>query len=391
MFFRFGAVLVFVVTLVAAWILGGWVGYRQVEQESLVESFRYRQLVANELNRYLPIPELMAQHPLLAAALSAPDDAGVILRANEEMQRMAIIVGSSDVYLMDVSGLTIAANNYQQAGSFVGRNFGFRPYFYEAIEQDDSAIYFALGSTSRVRGLYFSHPVSNGRGQVLGVIAVKVLVHDLESQWARPASRREAEMVVLDAAGVSFLASRPRWLFRDFTGSDTPPPGAASRRRYPERGLEPVQLDYLDKPWGLSGQSGILRIRENGGGHEYLSVRTPLPRMDWALQVMVSTQSVVWTRLGFLLGGLAFYLSVLLTWLYLRERTSDLERSNQQLLDEIEQRERAQTELRDTQQELIQAAKLAVLGQMSAKRPQAYTSQAPTRRGAARRCAWGCP
>ena len=111
MFFRFGAVLVFVVVLLTAWILGGWVGYRQVEQESLVESFRYRQLVANELNRYLPIPELMAEHPLLATALSMPDNTGVILQANEQMQRMATIVGSSDVYLMDMSGLTIAANN----------------------------------------------------------------------------------------------------------------------------------------------------------------------------------------------------------------------------------------------------------------------------------------
>ncbi|MEH6355262.1 MAG: ATP-binding protein [Marinobacter sp.] len=387
MFFRFGAVLVFLVVLATAWVLGGWVGYRQVEQESLVESFRYRQLVANELSSYLPIPELMAEHPLLATALSAPDNTNVILQANEEMQRMATIVGSSDVYLMDMSGLTIAANNYQQAGSFVGRNFSFRPYFYEAIERNGSAIYFALGYTSGVRGLYFSHPVRDERSQVLGVVAVKVLVHELESQWIRPASRREAEMLVLDAAGVSFLSSQPRWLYRDFTGSDSPAPGEASRRRYPERDLEPVQLDYLDKPWGLSGQSGTVRIRENGGGHEYLSVRTPLPRMDWTLQVMVSTQSVIWTRLGFVLGGIAFYLGVLLTWLYLRERyrreaelalrgeqlelnvaerTADLERSNQMLVEEIQQREQAQTDLRETQQELIQAAKLAVLGQMSA-------------------------
>lgn len=387
MFFRFGAVLVFVVVLAAAWILGGWVGYRQVEQESLVESFRYRQLVANELNRYLPIPELMAEHPLLATALSAPDNMDVILQANEEMQRMATIVGGSDVYLMDMSGLTIAANNYKQAGSFVGRNFSFRPYFFEAIEIGGSAIYFALGSTSGVRGLYFSHPVRDEQGQVLGVVAVKVLVDELESQWVRPSLRREAEMLVLDTAGVSFLSSQPRWLFRDFTGSDSPAPGEASRRRYPERDLEPVQLDYLDKPWGLSGQSGTVRVRENGGGHEYLSVRTPLPRMDWTLQIMVSTQSVIWIRLGFVLAGMALYFGVLLTWLYMRERyrreaelalrgqqlelnvaerTADLERSNQMLVEEIQQREQAQTDLRETQQELIQAAKLAVLGQMSA-------------------------
>ena len=33
--YRIGVFLLFVATLVAAWLLGGWVGYRQVEQESL--------------------------------------------------------------------------------------------------------------------------------------------------------------------------------------------------------------------------------------------------------------------------------------------------------------------------------------------------------------------
>lgn len=102
---------------------------------------------------------------------------------------------------------------------------------------------------------------------------------------------------------------------------------------------------------------------------------------------MVSTRSVVWTRLGFAVGGAALFFGGLLTWLYLRERyrreaelalrgeqlersvaerTADLENSNRKLVEEIRERERTQTELRETQQELIQAAKLAVLGQMSA-------------------------
>lgn len=78
MSYRIGAFVVFVITLSVSWVLGGWVGYRQVEQDSLEESFRYRQLVGNELNRYLPIPELMAEHPLLASALSAPDNPSIV-------------------------------------------------------------------------------------------------------------------------------------------------------------------------------------------------------------------------------------------------------------------------------------------------------------------------
>lgn len=387
MSYRIGAFAIFCLTLLVSWTLGGWAGYRQVEQESLQESFRYRQLVANELNRYLPIPELMAEHPLLEEALSSPGDAGGILQANEEMQRMATIVGSSDVYLLDTTGLTIAASNYLQKDSFVGQSYHFRPYFSDAMATGESAIYFALGSMSGIRGLYFSHPVRDDRGAVLGVIVVKVLVHELETQWHRPASLREAEMVVLDETGISFLASKRSWLYRDFTGPSSEAPGEASHQRYPDRELKPIAFELLEKPVGLSEQSSKIRVLEAGDEREYLSVRTPLPRLDWTLQVMVSTRPVLWTRLGFVVAGLALFFGGLLTWLYVRERyrreaelalrgeqlersvaerTADLERSNQQLLEEVRERERTQNELRETQQELIQAAKLAVLGQMSA-------------------------
>ena len=387
MSFRIGAFLIFGLTLLVSWTLGGWAGYRQVEQESLEESFRYRQLVANELNRYLPIPELMAEHPLLEKALRTPDDPGIILQANEEMQRMATIMGSSDVYLMDVNGLTIAANNYQQEDSFVGSNYAFRPYFSEALATRDSAIYFALGLMSNMRGLYFSHPILDSQGSVLGVIAVKVLVHELESQWHRPASLSEAEMVVLDRDGISFLASKPRWLYRDFEPYSGTTPAAESYQRYPDRDLTPINMMRLGRPWGVSDRSEKIHLVGSDAGGHYLSVRTDLPRLDWTLQVMVSTRSVIWTRLAFLVGGAALFFGGLLTWLYLRERyrreaelalrgeqlerrvaerTADLENSNCKLLEEIRERERTQNELRETQQELIQAAKLAVLGQMSA-------------------------
>ncbi len=387
MSYRIGAFVLLLATLALSWTLGGWFGYRQVEQESIEESFRYRQLVANELNRYLPIPALMAEHPLMEAALLHPDNPELILQANKQMQQLATIVGSSDVYLMDVTGLTIAANNYLQEDSFVGRNFAFRPYFSDAMASGDSAIYFALGMMSHVRGLYFSHPVRASDGRILGVIAVKVLVRELESQWHRPASLSEAEMVVLDHAGISFIASRPQWRYRDFGGGMDSVPDSESRQRYPNRELTPIDIRDLGRPWGLSEQSGMIRINDGLTGGDYLSVRTELPQLDWTLQVMVSTRPVLWTRLGFVVAGLAIFFGGFLARLYLRERyhretelalrgeqlersvaerTADLERSNAQLVEEIQQRERAQNELRETQQELIQAAKLAVLGQMSA-------------------------
>ncbi|HLV78035.1 MAG TPA: ATP-binding protein [Marinobacter sp.] len=355
-----------IVTLLLSWQLGGWSGYRQLEQDSLQEAFRYRQLVANELNRYLPVPALIAEHPVLAVALQHPHDSVTLLRANEQMQRMATIVGGSDVYLMDLSGLTIAANNYGQPNTFVGNNYAFRPYFYEAVATGQSVAYFALGNISHERGLYFTNPVRDQRGNILGVVAIKVLVNELESQWHRPETRRQAEMVVLDGDGVSFLSSRGEWLYRRFVPIESREAVARLRLRYPGRELVPVNFERLDKPWVLARNSGLIRLSDDRMPGTYLTTQADLPRLDWSLMVLTDTRPILWTRLAFVAGGLALFLAGLLTWLYLRERY----RRERELAFRGEQLERRVAErtadLKETQQELIQAAKLAVLGQMSA-------------------------
>ncbi|MCE0757719.1 ATP-binding protein [Marinobacter sp. G11] len=363
---RISITVVLIITLLLSWLLGGWSGYRQLEQDSLQEAFRYRQLVANELNRYLPVPALIAEHPLLADALKEPDNAVTLLRANEQMQRMATIVGGSDIYLMDLTGMTIAANNFGQPNTFVGNNYAFRPYFSEAVATGGSVAYFALGNISSERGLYFTNPVRDQRGNMLGVVAIKVLVHELESQWHRPESRQQAEMVVLDGDGISFLSSRTDWLYRDFRPTDNAEENARVRQRYPERELKPVDFVEQGKPWVLADESARIRLRESDKPGTYLTVETGLPRLDWSLLVLTDTRPILWTRIGFMAGGLALFLACFLTWLYLRERyrrERELALRGEQLERRVAQRT---ADLRETQQELIQAAKLAVLGQMSA-------------------------
>lgn len=388
--YRLWLILGLLATAGVAWLAGTWAGYRALERQSFEESFRYSQLLGNELDRYRPIPELMAEHPRMTEALESPGDDALLLRANEEMKRMATIVDSSDVYLMDASGLTIAASNYELETSFVGGNFSFRPYFYEAMEAGESAVYFALGTTSLERGLYFSHPVqpSNGGGDPLGVIVVKILVTDLESQWQRPLDYYGAEMVVQDSDGISFLSSRPEWLYRSFQPlTEDVLNSVIDSQRYARQPIEAMDITREGRPLGVSDQSQRVMINEDGVEHNYLSVLTPLPELDWDLRVLVSTQPVLTSQIQFLVAGTLMFMGLTLAWLYLRERyrreaelaergeqlehrvaerTADLESSNRQLLGVIRERERAQEELKEAQRELIQAAKLAVLGQMSA-------------------------
>lgn len=373
-----------------SWVAGSRIGYQQIERQSLEESFRYSQLVANKLDRYGPIAELIAQHPLLIETVNNSDDPELITATNEELARIARVTGSSVVYLMNTRGITIATSNHQLQTSFIGRDFAFRPYFSEAMATGGDALYFALGITTNERGLYFSHVITapDNPDRTLGVVTIKALVNDLESQWRRPETSTDSEMVVLDSDGISFLASDPSLLFRAFEPIDDARLEAIqSQRRYFDEPLLPMEVEYHNIPPGFSNQTRRLTIVQDGKPERYISVDTALPRLDWTLRVLNETSHILWIQIQFLLTGVSLYVAFFLTWLYIRERlrreqelaqrghflehrvaerTADLEASNQQLKSEIRDRERFEKELKETQQELIQAAKLAVLGQMSA-------------------------
>mgnify|MGYP002619655314 CR=1 FL=1 len=385
--YRIWLPLSILLTSLLAWQLGGLFGYRQLERESREDAFRYGQLLGNEIKRYEPIVALAAQHPLLAETLRRPDDAPLILEANLIMQLMATIVASSDVYLLDPQGLVIAASNYQQQDSFIAQDLSYRPYFIDALAQHQGQFYFALGTTSAVRGLYFAYPILADQ-QAIGVIAMKVQVDELEAQWRRPSASPATEMLVLDNYGISFLASRPEWLYQAFEPlTKAQRERLASERRYADQPLPMLPLRRLGQPLGSTALSERLQIDENGSWREYLRVRHEVAEQGWSLNVLVETTPVRWVRLRFVLGALVLLTGLLSIGLYLRERyrreaelaergvqleqrvaerTADLKTSNQQLRAEIAERQRAEHELKATQQELIQAAKLAVLGQMSA-------------------------
>lgn len=85
------------------------------------------------LHRYEVLPQILGDLPALRAALSAPDDGVTQGNANRLLKNISAQTGAEVMYLMDPSGKTLAASNWDKHDSFVGRNFAFRPYFIEAM------------------------------------------------------------------------------------------------------------------------------------------------------------------------------------------------------------------------------------------------------------------
>lgn|GEM_PF-924455 len=113
-------------------------------------------------------------------------------------------------YLMDRNGDTIASSNRRAADSFVGKNYAFRPYFQEAIAGSPS-IYMALGVTSRLRGIYYSHPIYAGSGNnVIGAAVIKASIEPLEEQFNEV---HKGIVLLTNPYGLVFAANRQDWLY----------------------------------------------------------------------------------------------------------------------------------------------------------------------------------
>jgi two-component system C4-dicarboxylate transport sensor histidine kinase DctB len=371
-----------VVLAALAWQLGSV--QRTVLLDDLVAQGRqqldlYVSHLAGQLNRYAFLPALLADDFRLQSLLIAPANEAQQQRVNRLLEHVNAIAGSLDVYLMDGQGITVAASNWRRELTFIGRDFSFRPYFSEAMAGRPGR-YYALGTTSGRRGYYFSHPVGD-LDEPLGVVVVKVDIDTLESAWRG----RDSELLVTDPDGVIFVSTRPDWRYRSLT--PLPADDIArirESRRYTDAPLTPVFAASDALP---ADDTVALRVA-GSGGTSFLRVERAMPEVGWHVQLLIPSgrvQPQVWQTRLFALTFLV--LLVLIGWSYLqrrkrqREREQERRQAMQEALVELEervgQRTRDLTEanrlLREearqheqTRDELIQAAKLAALGQMSA-------------------------
>lgn len=343
-------------------------------------------VVANGIDqstqRFDPLPELIAERQSLIHILSEPGNDGLIPFVNEQLRLTAQSVGASDIFLMDPDGLTIAASNYRRELSFVGDNFGFRPYFQEAVS-GKSASFHALGATSDERGFFYAAPVLDGIA-VQGVIAVKVTVDEIEQSW-QGLSR---EIAIADPDGVIFMSTRPDWRFRTLAPlTEETVDRIEETRQFPlERILPLSATTQIISPGAVE-----MQVRNSDGIQSYIVESQPLSSRGWHAIVFSPVSPaqnrtwltlLVWTLAVIVLALMVF---VALQWRSrlaermliqqaerenleqrVRARTADLNKANAELRHEVDERKTAETKLKQAQARLVQAGKLAALGQMSA-------------------------
>ncbi|MFC1234883.1 ATP-binding protein [Vibrio sp. F74] len=349
--------------------------YEDQNEENLIQLNRFTSQLSSQLDKYAYIPQLLSKDSELIDALTSPQNGAQIDITNRYLQNVNAIIGASDTYLLDKDGTTIASNNWHTDTSFVGRNFAFRPYFQQAINGQRGQ-YFALGSTSGKRGFYYSYPIVFA-AERLGVVVVKTDLSDIEENW----SSDNSYFIATDPNGVIFMSSNEKWLYRSlFSISDTLKAEIADDRRYLDKQIESLGFS-TDHPTQMG------EIRKNTSvffSHQYLSAKQPLNSQELEIRVLAPTLLLFWQLFDFFMITTLVYALVFVIWLLIRNRQikqrqiAQIEMEAKQKLEfqvmertaelqmEIDEREKTEVMLMQTQEELIQAAKLAVLGQMSA-------------------------
>ncbi|NUT85965.1 sensor histidine kinase [Pseudomonas corrugata] len=316
------------------------------------------------LHRYEVLPQILGDLPALRATLLAPDDEFTQSNANQLLKKISTQTGAEVMYLMDATGKTLAASNWDKHDSFVGRNFAFRPYYIEAMA-GRLGRFFGLGTTSAKRGYFFAAAVRE-RDRVIGVLVVKVDLDHTESLWGKTPE----QLLVTDHNGVVILTSRQEWRFRSTRPlSDEEHNAISAVQPYPTRDPKPLNLD--PQAWLTQTQT----IEETGWS---VSILAPRTLIDRPVRTVVATGGaallVLMLLLGLMMQRRRHYLDRIAFEGKARhelegrvaERTSDLEGLNRRLKQEVLEREQAQQELVRAQDDLVQAGKLSALGTMSA-------------------------
>jgi len=345
------------------------------------------------VNRYAHIPSALELNPDVASLLRWPTDGARRATANHYLERLNALVGSIALFVLDPHGIVLAASNWNQPDSFIGEDLAFRSYFQQALA-GETGRHFAVGTTRGDPGYFVAHPLRED-GRVVGVAVIKIGLDGLRDTWRSLGT----PALIADHNKVVILASVEPWLY---TALAPLSPLALAE-------IERTRL-YHDRPLGRFPFAITPALEETGvvvevsrrdfglqaptpGSAAYLAQGRRLAANGWQLVVfsdlrLVRNQAVSHAALAMIATGFVLLFVAFLAQRrrILRQkleakallekanreleatvarRTEALTQANVLLRKEIGEREQAELTLRAAQDELVQAAKLAVLGQLA--------------------------
>ena len=331
----------------------------------------YAAVLEQELGHQADLPGMLDQDDQTVALIDSPDDAALRSGLNRRLTRFVARSGALSASVVDVQARTLASSNWYRADTHGDRKTPPEPCIVEGLGSGQPVQRFSPNLDTGAPEVCFARPVRRN-GSTVGVVIVRISLQPVEATWVDSAFRAESEKpLIVDSRGIVILSSVPAWKQQAFS---------ALTKALSQAGTdaELVRVPAL-KAAGMEMQ--VVHER-------------PLPRLGWRLMILTNAKDVwreartaAWTA-----GAISASLGLLLLLLLQRrrvaaqkvagraalqrahdeletkvlQRTAQLEASNASLRHEVLERQHAEQVLRQAQEELVQAGRLAMLGQLSA-------------------------
>ncbi|CAD5360600.1 C4-dicarboxylate transport sensor protein dctB (plasmid) [Enterobacter cancerogenus] len=285
------------------------------------------------------------------------------------------------LYLLDEKANVIASSDEDINKSAIGYNLSHRPYF-QIVQPGKTIGYYGVGISNSVSGYYQANGIFIN-GVKKGVIVAKINLN----QYLKTHSANY-HTVLLDRDNIVAFSSNPEWFYHTIRRlSSEENDSIIKEKRYYDHKI--LGLD-VKREITLKNQSGIAYVNNVHYVYHYRYI----PAMEMMIVGVMPLKKVALNMLPLLLAiNLAWALIIVFLYVInqrnqiiklkqekqdvlestkerletlVHQRTNELFKRTTQLEAEVKEREATEAVLRNTQQELLQKEKLAVIGQLSA-------------------------
>lgn len=347
---RAGALASMLGTLVFIWLSHAYLTRSFSDQQTTDATVRatlYAGAIQSTIQRHSVVPLLLSRDPILILALRSGTYAG----AEERLAAFQEEIGAGSIFLLDAQGRIVAASDERPREQYDGD----KAYFTAAVADPGTAFSIIENDDGAYSFHYARRIVQDDK--LLGVVVVTVPLRLQEEGWQRAGFK----VVVTDSEGQVLLASEPAW--RQQTLSNLLAPDSSGRVR---RALREARHTF--------GAPAYVYV----AGVPHLSIEVPVGFRNWRLTYFATLEDVR-ARVNAVLSLIIMMLALLLALAFyllsrrtraesrrIQRESEELRVLNRRLSSEIAARKRVERTLKDAEQSLEQASKLAALGQMSA-------------------------
>ncbi len=316
--------------------------------DATVRATLYAGSIQSTMQRHSVVPLLLSRDPILILSLKSGEYAG----AEERLRKFKEEIGAGSIFLLDADGRIVAASDERPREQYDGD----KAYFTLA-KSDQGTVFSIIENDDGAYSFHYARRIVQ-EDQLIGVVVVTVDLGAHEEGWRRA----RVKVVVTDSDDQVLLASEPNWRQKTLANILAPGPDSSGVRR----ALQEARQSF--------GSPSYVYI----AGTPYLLSEVPVGFRNWRLTYFATVEGVR-ARVNAVLSLIIMVLALLLALAFyllsrrtraesrrIQRESEELRVLNRRLSTEIGARKRVEKNLKEAEQSLEQASKLAALGQMAA-------------------------